>query len=54
MKIFKEFIKEDMVVGDLGGNFENIFIGIILGVVVNKGFEQIFKKKKEEFKEKEE
>lgn len=39
MKIFKEFIKEDMVVGDLGGNFENIFIGIILGVVVNKGFE---------------
>ena len=49
-----EFIKEDMVAGDSGGNPENISTGTTSGAVVNKGPEQIPKKKKEESKEKEE
>lgn len=54
MKTYKEFIKEDMVAGDSGGNPENISNGTTSGAIVNKGPEQIPKKKKEESKEKEE
>ncbi|AVH85868.1 hypothetical protein [Enterobacteria phage T6] len=52
MKTYKEFIKEDMVAGDSGGNPENISTGTTSGAVVNKGPEQIPKKKKRNLKKK--
>ncbi|MDW6414453.1 hypothetical protein RNO16_13335 [Escherichia coli] len=52
MKTYKEFIKEDMVAGDSGGNPENISTGTASGAVVNKGPEQISKKKKRNLKKK--
>lgn len=45
MKTYEEFLKEEMVAGDAGGNPQNIASGTTSGAVVNKGPEQIPSKK---------
>lgn len=51
MKTYKEFLKEEMVAGDAGGNAGNIASGTTTGAVVNKGPEQIPSKKRKKDKE---
>lgn len=46
MKTYKEFVNEDMVAGDAGGNPTAIASGTTSGDIVNKGPEQVPSKKR--------
>lgn len=51
MKTYEEFLKEDMVAGDSGGNADNIASGTTSGAVANKGPEQLPSKKRKKDEE---